>query len=149
VTRKIFSNTYDLFSQLGWLVGHTHNSEHSPAGEPDCRLVHRLGSGFIVAELKMPGEFPTWEQIQWLDAYSHLQVATYLWYPSDWDLINVLAQPVANLNYFPSSWWPLIAATPEAKAKILRAKQAWERKEAERAIAKRRSPTRGRRHSER
>lgn len=53
-------------------------------------LVLLRGPRLVVAELKMPGNEPTPEQLQWLDAWRQIPAAeVHLWYyPSDWPLIE-------------------------------------------------------------
>jgi hypothetical protein len=71
----------------GWLYYHTHDSRHSPAGYPDLTLVK--GTRLVFAELKMPGQRPTVEQRQWLDALRQVErVEMYLWTPEDWPIIE-------------------------------------------------------------
>ncbi len=50
----------DLAERMGWLYYHTHRSQHSPAGFPDCVMLR--GDRQVVAELKVgenqPSESP-------------------------------------------------------------------------------------------
>lgn len=78
-----------LFEMRGWLFYHTHRSDRSEAGFPDCTIVHQSGRT-IFAELKMPDNKPTPEQSKWLDALTEGN-EVYLWYPQDWNYIEHVA----------------------------------------------------------
>ena len=53
-------------------------------GFPDLIIVrHRI----VAAELKVGNNVPTEEQIEWLDRLRIAGVATFIWYPEDWDKI--------------------------------------------------------------
>ena len=75
----------DLAGYTGWLVYHTHDSRHSPAGFPDLVLVRppRL----IFAELKSTSGTLSAEQKTWLDQLAECNVEVHVWRPEDWDRI--------------------------------------------------------------
>ena len=77
----------DLAVLLGWTVWCTWDSRHSPAGEPDLRMVRP--PRFIAAELKAERGRLTRLQRQ---ARALLErcpgVEYYLWRPSDWARIE-------------------------------------------------------------
>lgn len=80
----------------GWLYYHTHRSERSPAGFPDCVMVRTKPSRdafgwvnlfktrLIFAELKRVGKNPTGAQKTWLGTLSLVPgVEVYVWTPAD------------------------------------------------------------------
>lgn len=69
--RDLLVEVRALAEGLGWLVYHTWNSRHSPAGLPDLLMVkgHRL----IVAELKTVTGKVSEAQRQWLTALARVQ----------------------------------------------------------------------------
>ena len=71
---------------LGWHHYHTHDSRHSVAGFPDLVLVRRPRLLFV--ELKREGEYPTDAQRQWLDELKACDTEAYLWWPTDWEVIE-------------------------------------------------------------
>ncbi len=76
----------------GWLVYHTTDSRKSAAGFPDLILLR--GSVLIVAELKTATGKVTADQATWLESFRAAGVATYLWRPGDWLVIQrVLSAP--------------------------------------------------------
>jgi len=71
----------------GWLYYHTHRSQFSPAGFPDCVIVKP--PRIIFAELKKEGGQPTPEQTEWLELLSQCPgVEVYLWLPSDYEEVK-------------------------------------------------------------
>lgn len=67
----------DLAVTLGWLVYHTHDSRHSPAGFPDLILIR--GDRLLAIECKRVGEEPTDAQWRWLRAFDGVRtVASYV-----------------------------------------------------------------------
>ena len=88
VKEKEFAQTVVEYAKLqGWVVFRTWNSLHSPAGEPDLRLVK--GSRVVWAELKSATGQPTPTQVEVLE---YLQVnghEAYLWRPENWSEIEV------------------------------------------------------------
>jgi hypothetical protein len=68
----------------GWLVYHTHNSQHSAEGFPDLVLVREV---VIFAELKREGQKPTPAQQQWLARLVVAGVMAFVWRPSDLDQV--------------------------------------------------------------
>lgn len=71
---------------FGYIYYHTWRSQHSPSGFPDCTMA-RLDPKprLIYAELKMPGNQPTIDQLIWLEILQHVgpPVEAYLWWPED------------------------------------------------------------------
>jgi hypothetical protein len=89
----------DLARIRGWLVYHTHRSQHSEAGFPDLVLVG--GRRLIFAELKTERGKVTRPQQTWLDALGVVEsavalegpiVEVCLWRPADW-----LSGAIANV----------------------------------------------------
>ena len=74
----------------GWLVWRTWNSKHSPAGEPDLRLVHPGQKRVIWAELKSSKGKLTPMQEQAIETLQVAGAEAYLWYPQDWWLIEMV-----------------------------------------------------------
>lgn len=75
----------------GWkqyLYYHTHRSQFSPAGFPDC-VMGRIEPTprLIFAELKSETGELTVEQYAWLYLLQKLGHEVYLWKPSEWDEI--------------------------------------------------------------
>ncbi len=71
----------DLAAWGGWLYYHTHRSQYSPAGFPDCVLARppRL----IFAELKSEKGKVSPDQQLWLDILARCpRIEVYLWSPS-------------------------------------------------------------------
>lgn len=86
----------DLARMFGWKTYHTLRSKGSDPGFPDLVMARRgrvaRGRGtfvsLIVAELKREGEDPTAEQIEWLNFFNEIGVASYVWRPSHWKEIQ-------------------------------------------------------------
>lgn len=81
------SQVKDLAKWGGWLYYHTHRSQHSPSGFPDCVLVRppRL----IFAELKTESGEVSPDQQKWLDILPRCpSTEVYLWRPSDLEEIK-------------------------------------------------------------
>ena len=77
----------DLAALLGWTVWCTWNSLHSPAGEPDLRMVRP--PRYVVAELKSERGRLTQDQREALGLLAGCPgVETYLWRPGDWPEIE-------------------------------------------------------------
>jgi hypothetical protein len=55
-------------------------------GFPDLVLLR--GVAQIAAELKMPGNSCTQDQLDWLDAFKATGARTFIWYPNDWPEIE-------------------------------------------------------------
>lgn len=70
----------DAAKLFGWLYYHTHRSQFSPAGFPDCVMVR--GDRLIFAELKSAKGKVSEEQYQWLDALA-ATAETFVWRPDD------------------------------------------------------------------
>lgn len=71
----------------GWKVMFTWDSRHSPKGWPDLFCV-RNGVA-LAAELKIPPNKPTQEQLDWIKELALCGIDTYVWfYPEDWDVIE-------------------------------------------------------------
>jgi hypothetical protein len=89
ITEKDFeSQVKDLAKLFGWKYYHTWRSFHSPAGFPDCVMVRE--DRLIFAELKSEKGKVSPEQEDWLLAVKVVgkPVESYLWRPSDFDLIK-------------------------------------------------------------
>jgi hypothetical protein len=77
----------ELATWTGWMIYHTHNSIHSPAGFPD--LVLARTPRLIFAELKTERGRPSEKQTYWLDELRGVAgVETYVWRPADLDDIS-------------------------------------------------------------
>jgi len=95
ITERDFAQAVVEYARAtGWLVWRTWNSKHSPAGEPDLRMVRP--PRVIYAELKRERGRLTPAQEQAIDLLDKCPgVETYLWKPSDWPRIEkILAQEV-------------------------------------------------------
>lgn len=71
----------------GWLFYHTHRSDRSDEGFPDCVMVRIVGfkREALFVELKREKKNPTDAQEKWLSAFSHFpDIASYVWRPMDW-----------------------------------------------------------------
>jgi len=87
---EFMQQVIDLAVTLGWLVYHTHDSRHSPAGFPDLILIR--GTRLVAIECKRDGEQPTEAQWTWLRALGKVQtVAAYVARPTDNDWADVEA----------------------------------------------------------
>ncbi len=84
-------NVRKMAVACGWLYYHTHRSQHSPAGFPDCVMIK--ADRLLVAELKRESKDPTPQQQAWLDAFQRFDnydthaehvIDVYVWRPSDW-----------------------------------------------------------------
>lgn len=88
---QLQSAIIDCARSLGWLVYHTHDSRHSPAGYPDLTLGHGR-FGIVFAELKDAKRKTTFAQETWLEVLAEHENATagvgrvqvFLWRPDDW-----------------------------------------------------------------
>jgi hypothetical protein len=81
----------NLAVDRGWLFYHTHRSDRSDEGFPDCIMIRR--NTLIVAELKRENKNPTDAQQSWLDAFTvmnnydrqgDIEIISECWRPSDW-----------------------------------------------------------------
>ncbi len=79
-----------ICERLGHEYYHTHRSQNSPAGFPDCTII--AADRLIFAELKRQKEQPTKDQRRWLDALARCRCRScgasaaadvYVWRPSD------------------------------------------------------------------
>ena len=95
ITEKQFeAQVKDLAKLFSYCYYHTHRSQFSPAGFPDC-VMGRIEPTprLIVAELKVGKNQPTVEQYAWLSLFQYLGTLTnglidgYLWYPEDFEEI--------------------------------------------------------------
>ena len=78
--REFEKQIKETAKRFGWLYYHTHRSQFSPAGFPDCVLV-RGSEKPIWAELKaMKGKLGL-EQREWLLALARAGQRVYLWRP--------------------------------------------------------------------
>ena len=77
----------DLAERMGWLYYHTHRSQHSPAGFPDCLMLR--GDRMVVAELKVGDNQITADQWEWLEHFKETGVEVFVWWDTDegWDLM--------------------------------------------------------------
>ena len=71
---EFMQQVIDLALTLGWLVYHTHDSRHSPAGFPDLILVR--GDRLVALECKRDGQKPTAAQVEWLEALAKVRWVT-------------------------------------------------------------------------
>lgn len=85
----------DLARMLGWKTYHTLNSKGSDPDFPDLVMARRrsgltpsLKPRLIVAELKREGENPTPGQMEWLKFFADIGAETYIWRPSDLELVK-------------------------------------------------------------
>lgn len=87
--RQFQQQVVALARACGWLVFHTWNSLHSPAGEPDLRLVRER---VVWAELKREGRDPNPIQEAAIAALRAAGAEVYVWRPSDLEeIVRVLA----------------------------------------------------------
>lgn len=85
-TEKAFqSGVVQLAIRCGWMVYHTYDSRRCVPGFPDLILLR--GNRQVVAELKIEPNKPTESQREWLAAFAATGAETFIWYPSDWELI--------------------------------------------------------------
>ena len=89
-TEKDFAQAVvDLAHLHNWTVWRTWSSRHSPAGEPDLRMVRP--PRVLFAELKVKKNQPTRDQVVALELLRQCPgVETYLFYPPDWDRIEAI-----------------------------------------------------------
>jgi hypothetical protein len=73
-------------SLFGWKKYHTLDSRRSDEDFPDLVLLR--GRRQVVAELKRDGESARPGQIAWLEAFKAVGAETYVWRPSDFDLVS-------------------------------------------------------------
>ena len=88
---EFMQQVIDLALTLGWLVYHTHDSRHSPAGFPDLILVR--DTRLLAIECKRDDSVePTEAQWAWLRALGSVKtVASYVATPSaDWADLEAL-----------------------------------------------------------
>ncbi len=69
-----------------WASYHTYRSDKSVPGFPDLILVR--GSRLVVVELKVGRNKPTTEQAAWLELFRGVCEEVFVWYPSDWPMIE-------------------------------------------------------------
>ena len=88
ISEKDFSQMIvDLAEGLGWKVFRTWSSRHSPAGEPDLRMVHPRQKRIIWAEVKQPGGRLTPAQTAALAILRAADAEVYTWWPKNWEEI--------------------------------------------------------------
>jgi len=68
----------------GWLIYHTHDSRRSDPGFPDLVLVRER---VVYAELKREKGKLTAEQKAWRYSLNGAGAETYVWRPSDWNIV--------------------------------------------------------------
>ena len=87
--RELQENVRQLCKSLNALYYHTHRSDRSPAGFPDCVIVTRptlsgkIGRA-IFAELKSEKGRHSPEQHEWIAELYYAGQEVYTWRPSDW-----------------------------------------------------------------
>lgn len=86
--KKFLQRVVDVATDHGWLVYHTWNSANSSPGF--CDLVLVRDRCLIFAELKIRPNKPTAAQRRWLEALDLAGAETYVWYPDQWDAIEVV-----------------------------------------------------------
>lgn len=57
-------------------------------GWPDCLMWHETMDRIVAAELKSQIGRPTLDQLAVLDSLARVGIETFVWRPSDWDLIE-------------------------------------------------------------
>lgn len=72
---------------FGWLYYHTHRSQYSPSGYPDCTMIR--GNRLVICELKVGKNQPSPEQAEWLEAFAEAGAEAYLWRESDDDWAEI------------------------------------------------------------
>lgn len=84
--RELQENVRQLCKRLNALYYHTHRSQHSPAGFPDCVIVTEMPRDrLIFAELKRQDTDLSDAQMEWLNAlHGIVYPEVYVWRPSDW-----------------------------------------------------------------
>lgn len=94
ITEKQFEGQIrDLAKLFGYIYYHTHRSQFSPSGWPDCVLARLEPTPrLIIAELKtddIKTSQPSIDQWIWLYILQYIPapVECYLWRPSDFDEI--------------------------------------------------------------
>ena len=91
ITEKQFEQQIkDLAELFGRSYYHTHRSQFSPAGFPDCIMASTERKPLLIAaELKVGNNQPTFEQYVWIRFFQFLGEQTdglvdgFLWYPED------------------------------------------------------------------
>jgi len=74
----------------GWKLAFTWKSLHSPAGFPDCVLVHPGRRRIVYAELKTMKGKVTPSQQDWMDTLRQAGAEVYLWRPDSVDDVIAL-----------------------------------------------------------
>ncbi len=69
----------------GWVIFTTRDSKHSPAGEPDLRLVRER---VVWVELKRELGKTTQKQEEAITVLAHAGAEVYVWRPSSWTEIE-------------------------------------------------------------
>lgn len=80
--RALQAAVTEALTRAGWLVYHTHDARHSPAGYPDLTALR--GPRLLVAELKSATGTLTPAQQTWLAAWRRiLGCEVHVWRPDD------------------------------------------------------------------
>ena len=90
--KRFSQRVFDLARLCGWLAARypTFRPTGTTPGFPDLVLVHHGWGRLIFAELKMPKGRLSAAQDGWLAALRAVPgVEVYVWYPSDWDAIEM------------------------------------------------------------
>jgi len=88
VTEKQFLGQVRKLARMnGWLEYHTYDSRRSTPGFPDICMVR--GRRVVFAELKVGRGRLTGAQRRWLDALERSCCEVYVWFPEDWDSIQL------------------------------------------------------------
>lgn len=82
--REWQSQVVEMARLFGWSVYHTHDSRRSKPGWPDLALVR---DRLVMAELKTQTGRVSAAQEKWLLMLTNAGVETYVWRPSDIDLV--------------------------------------------------------------
>jgi hypothetical protein len=87
---KFQAEIYELAKKFGWLYYHTHRSDKSPSGFPDCIMLR--GQRMIVAELKSQEGIVSETQQQWLNAFAAIHGnEVWVWRPDDFsDIVEIM-----------------------------------------------------------
>ena len=93
ISEKDFSQeVVELAEALGWTVFRTHDSRHSPDGEPDLRMVHPVLRRVVWAELKAANGKLRPAQLTAIETLRQAGAEVYVWQPADWEYIVKVLQ---------------------------------------------------------
>lgn len=88
--KQLEGQVKELAELFGRTYYHTHRSQFSPAGFPDCMMATTERKPLLIAaELKVGKNQPTFDQYVWIRFFQYLGEITnglvdgFLWYPGD------------------------------------------------------------------